>query len=78
MAHPLTPHLFFGHFNTATVADNAFVADPFVLSAVAFIILHRTEDPFTEQPIPFRFVGTVVDRFRFQHLTAGALQYFFR
>jgi len=48
MSHPFTPYLFLGNFNPATVANDPFITDPFVFSAMTFIILNRSEDPFAE------------------------------
>ena len=78
VAHTLTTYLLFCNFNTATVADNAFIADAFVLAAVALIVLNRTEDALAEQAVTFWLVCTVVDCFRLQHLTARTLENLFR
>ena len=61
MTATFTAYFLLCHFYTTTVADNTFITDAFVLSAVTFIILHRTEDTFAEQAVTFRLVGTVVD-----------------
>ena len=71
MAHTLPAHLLFGHFDAAPVADDAAVADPLVFSAIAFVILGRTEDLLAEKTVFLRLIGPVVDRFRFQDLAAG-------
>ncbi len=70
MSHAFATHLFLGDFNAASVADNAFIADTFVLSAVAFIVFDRAENALAEQAVALWLVGAVVDGFRFQHLTA--------
>ena len=70
VAHALAAYAGESHFNTATVTHDPFVTDAFVFTAVALIILYRTENTLAEQPISFRFVGTVVDGLRLQHLTA--------
>ena len=77
VSHTLTTYFLLGHFHTTTVADNALVTDTLVLSAMAFIVFHRTEDTFAEQTVAFRFISTVVNGFRFQHLAARILKDFF-
>ena len=64
MAHTLTAHTGFGDFHAATVADNTFISDLFVLSAMALPVLARTEDTLTVQTIFLRFERTIVDRLR--------------
>ena len=49
MTHALAAHVFLGHFHAAAVADDAFIANAAVLSAVAFPILDRSEDLLAEQ-----------------------------
>ena len=73
-----TTNLLFCYFHTTTVADDAFVTDTLVLTAVAFIVLHLSEVTFAEQTIKFRLVGTVVYSLRLQHLTERTFQDFFR
>ena len=70
MSHTFTAYFLFGYFNTATVANNSFVTDSFVFSAMAFIILYRSENPFAKQTVTFGFIGPVIDGFGFQHFTA--------
>jgi hypothetical protein len=74
MAHTFAAHFFFCHLYPTSVADNPFVADALIFTAIAFIILYRTENPFAEKTVAFRFIGTVVDRFWFEHLAEGPLQ----
>ena len=78
MTHAFPSHFLLGHFNTATVANDPFVPDPFVFTAVAFPILYRAEDPFTEKAITLRLIRPVVDGFRLQYFPAGKFQYLFR
>ena len=59
--------------NTATVADDAFVADALVLTAGALIVFRRTEDSLAEQAVTLRLVGAVVDGLGLGHLTIGVL-----
>ncbi len=50
--------------DAAAVADHTFVLHAAILAAGAFPILLRTKDALAEEPILFRPVGAVVDRFR--------------
>ena len=74
VTHALTTHLLLGYFHAATVADDALVADALVLAAVAFPVLHRTENPLAEQATHLGLVRAVVDGFRFHHFAGTALQ----
>ena len=65
VAHALATYFLFGHFNTTSVADNAFVADALVLAAMAFEVLDGTENALAEEAVALRLVGAVVDCFRF-------------
>ena len=77
VSHTFAANFLFGNFHTTTVADDAFVADAFVFSAVAFIVLYRTEYALAEQTVALWLVGTVVDSFGFENLTTRAFQNFF-
>src|SRR5262249_31451721 len=61
VAHPLAADLRAGDLDAALVADDALVANPLVLAAVALPVLRRTEDALVEQTILFRLEGPVVD-----------------
>lgn len=78
VTHALTAYLLLRYLHTATLAHNTFVTDTFVLTAVALIVLGRTEDALAEQTVTFGLVGTIVDGFRFQHLTTRQLHDFVR
>ena len=69
MSHSFPTYLLLGNFYTATVADNTTIADSLVLSAVALVILGRTEDLLAEETVTLRLVGPVVDGFRLQYLS---------
>ena len=73
----LTTHLLLCHLYTATVADDALIADALVLATGALIVLCRTEDALTEQTVTLRLVGTVVDGLGFGNLSEAALEDFF-
>ncbi|MPM05098.1 hypothetical protein SDC9_51382 [bioreactor metagenome] len=60
----------FSHLNTTTIADNTFITDTFVFSAMTFKIFGRTKNTFAEQTVTFRLISPVVDGFRFEYLTA--------
>ena len=70
----LTAHLLLGNLNTATVADDALVANTLVLAAGALIVLRRTKDTLTEQAVALWLIGTVVDGLRFGNLAEAALE----
>jgi len=70
VSHALASYLLFRHLNAAAVADDTLVTYPLVFSAMAFIILHRSEDPLAEEAVTFRLVGTVVYCLRLQDLAA--------
>ena len=76
MASALAADFLLCYLHTAAVADDAFVADALVLSAVALIIFRRTEDALTKQTVTLWFIGAVVDGFRLQYLTVGVLKDF--
>lgn len=69
MAHALTSYFFLGHLNTTTVTYDTLVTDALVFAAMTFVILDRTEDPFTEQATHLGFVTPIVDRLRLDDLT---------
>ena len=68
VAHALAAHFLFGDFHAATVADDALVADALVFSAMALIVLYRTEDALAEEAVALGLVGAVVDGFGLEHL----------
>ena len=73
VAHPLTADLRAGHLDAALVADDALVADPLVLPAVALPVLGRTEDALVEQTVLLGLERPVVDRLGLGHLTLRPL-----
>ncbi|SCJ53797.1 Uncharacterised protein [uncultured Ruminococcus sp.] len=48
MAHPFAANLRARYFNAAAVADNAFIANAFVFSAMAFPVFRGPENAFAE------------------------------
>lgn len=63
VAHAFATHFLFRNLHTATVADNAFVANTLVFSAMTFKVFYRTEDALTEKSVALRLVGAVVYSF---------------
>ena len=61
VAHPLATDLRAGDLDAALVADDALVADPLVLAAVALPVLGRTEDALVEEAVLLRLERPVVD-----------------
>jgi hypothetical protein len=73
MAHALAPHLLPRHLDAAALADDALVADPLVLAAVALPVLGRTEDALAEEPVLLGLERAVVDRLRLRDLAGGPI-----
>ena len=71
VAHALTAHAATGHFNAASLADDALEAHALVLTAGALPIAGRTEDLLTEQTVLLRLQSTVVDGFRLLDLAVA-------
>ena len=73
VAHPLTTDLGARDLDAALVADDALVADPLVLAAVALPVLGRTEDALVEQAVLLGLERPVVDGLGLGHLALGPL-----
>src|SRR6185312_15216465 len=73
VAHALTADLRAGDLDAALVADDALVADPLVLAAIALPVLGGTEDALVEQPVLLRLQRPVVDRLGLRDLALGPL-----
>ena len=54
MAGPLSADAGLGNFHAASVTDDAFVSDFFVLTAMALPVLAGTKDPLTVKSILLR------------------------
>ena len=78
VTHTLTTYLLLRNLHAATFADDAFVTNTFVLTAVTLVILSRTEYTLAEQTITLRLIRTVVDRLGLEHLTTGDVHDLFR
>ena len=68
--HALTAHFLLRDFYSATVTDDATIADTLVLTTMALKVLDGTEDAFAEEPITLGLIGTVIDGLGLEHLTA--------
>src|SRR4029078_2331683 len=68
VAHALATGLRARDLDAALVADDALVADPLVLAAIALPVLRRTEDALVEQTILLGLESPVVDRLGLRHL----------
>jgi hypothetical protein len=51
MSHPLTANLGMLYRDTASFARDAAVTYFFILAAIAFIVLNRPKNSFTEEPV---------------------------
>ena len=67
--HPLPANLRESDLDSTAIAYMTAESDPLELSAVTLPVFYRTEDPLTEQPIPFRLERPVVDGFWLDDLT---------
>src|SRR5699024_6423446 len=54
MAHALSADAGLGHFHATSVADNAFISDLFVFSAVTLPVLGRPKNALAEQSVALR------------------------
>ncbi len=70
VTHALTAYLLLCDLHLTTVASDALVTYALVLSAMALVVLDRTEDCLAEQTVALGLVGAVVDGLRFQHFAA--------
>ena len=73
MSHTFTAHFLFSNFHTTTVADDTFITDTLIFTAMAFVILNGTKNALAEQTIAFGFVRTVIYGFRLQNFTTRIL-----
>jgi hypothetical protein len=69
VTHPFSADTFLRDLYAASIADNAFVADSFVLSAVTFPVTNRSEYLFTKETVLFGPERPVINGFRFRHFT---------
>src|SRR5690606_20722083 len=62
VSHTLSSDFLFSNLYPASITNDAFVPNSFILSAITLIILNRSEDTLTKQAISLRFVRTIVNR----------------
>src|SRR5262249_31407377 len=68
VAPEAAPPFWLGGLHAAFLADDAAVAHPFILAAVAFVVFRRTENLRAEKTVALRLEGPVVDGLRLFHL----------
>ncbi len=71
MPQALSPNFGPDHFHPALITHDVPMLDTFKLAAVTLPVLGRAKNLGTEQPVPFRFEGPVVNRLRLLHLAVG-------
>jgi hypothetical protein len=69
MSHALTANLGMRDFYAAFFTNNTAMLEALVFATEAFIVTDRTEQLGTEQAITLRFKRSIVNGFRFFHLT---------
>ncbi len=69
VSHPLASYFGPGYFYTALVADYATISDLFILTAITFPVLGRTENLFTKETVGLRFERSIVNGFRLFNFT---------
>ncbi len=70
VTHAFASDAGFRDLNAAAVADDSFIADLLIFTAVAFPVLARAENALAEQSAFFRLQRSVVNGLRFSDLTA--------
>ena len=71
VGHALAADAALSHLDTAFVADDAAETDTLVLAAVTLPVFGGAENALAEKAVFFRFLGPVVDGFRFQNFAVG-------
>ena len=67
VSHALATYFLLRHFDTTSIANNSFVSDSLVFTAMAFKILDRTKNSLTKQAVTLGLVRPIVDGLRFQY-----------
>ena len=75
MSHALAAYLSLRYLNSAAVAYFSAIAKSFILSAVAFPVLCRSENTLAEESVALRLKCAVVYRFRLLDLAVGPFSY---
>ncbi len=73
VAHALTAHTGLGDLNTAVGADFTLVSDLLQLTAMAFPVFGRPENPFAEKAVALRLESSVIDGLGLGHFALGPL-----
>jgi len=71
MTHAFAPYLAAGYFNSTAVANYAFIAYSFILTAVALPVFGGAKDFFTEKTFLFGLESAVVDGLGLLDLSLG-------
>ena len=78
VTHPLASYLRTGNFDAALVADNAFISDSLIFTAVALPVLGRSENSLAEQTVFLGFLSSVIDCFGLGYFAVRPGPDFFR
>ncbi len=73
MAHAVAANNGAGNFHSAFFANNIFVADTAVFSAITFKVFLRAENPFVEKAASLAAAGSIINRLRLGHFTVRPL-----
>ena len=76
VAATVATHFLLGNLYTATVADDALIANAFVLAAGTFIVSCGTEDALAEQTVALWLIRAIVDGLGLGDLTIRIFQDF--
>ena len=69
VAAAFATHFLLCYLYTASIAHDTLVANTLVFTAVAFIVLYRTENALAEQTVALGLLRTVVDGLGLEHFT---------
>ena len=64
-----------GHFHSALVTNNPFIAYFFVFSAITLPVFGRSEDFFAKKAVAFIALGAIIYSFRLGYLAVRPVQY---
>ena len=73
VTHAMPAHLGVGDFDAAALANDAAMANPLVLAAMAFPILGGPKNLFAEKTFALWLVGTIVNGFWLHYLARRSL-----
>ena len=78
MPHAFTANFGTRNFNSATIADNAFITDTLIFTAMALPIARRAEYALAEKPVALWFQRTIIDGFRLLYFAIRPFANLFR